>query len=315
MQSTIETKLPPKPVRKRKRIGKKRFNDVFELMHPFLGEWQHAVSLAKRLSLAYWLVAAALRKGVEVGLIEATRTNPTSYRLAGVSANLPQPDAFSLDEENEFDMPIESLRWLTIHLGAPSTMDALCNSSRTQIDQIVEHLEAGIAHGYVFVEGNDVKTYTLIEVNPESFSRGQVEIQSLRRRMETHLKGERTSGQLVKSMGLTRERVRQLLERAERRGIIERLDTRPQRFRMRKISERVCQETNAHPILDDDIRSLPITTRSINILNDSGVQTVGELVSMERDQVRALPRMGKKSLDEIVLALMGIGLTLGESAL
>lgn len=310
MQTNIAAEGKPRTGRKPTVVGPILYKRYFTAMEPFLDEWQHAGSLAKRLEIPHARIAATLRQGVEKGVLETARTNPTSYRLAKVAANLPQPDGDIVDDDVEISL--DSLRWLSIHLSVPSTMDDLCNGTRSRVEQVVDHLKAGIACGYVSVSGGETKTYTLVDVVPEDLSRGQVEFRSLRERMKKHLKGEMTSSQLVASMRLTRERVRQLLERAEMRGIVERLPTQPQRFRM-ATADLPSPSSNRHPVLDGDIKRLPITTRAMNVLAENGVETVSQLARYSRQELAALEGMGKKSVDEIVMVLAEMGLTPGES--
>lgn len=51
------------------------------------------------------------------------------------------------------------------------------------------------------------------------------------------------------------------------------------------------------------IDSLGITVRSLNILKDSGIQSVGQLARMSDYELLRLPHLGKHSLREIRAAL------------
>lgn len=296
-------------------------NEILERLRPHLVEWQHPGSLAKRLELPHGIVATVLRRAAADGDLHTVRTNPTSYRLATVVDEIPSIDVDDVDDMD--DIPLDSLRWLSIHLSAPCTLDELCNGTRARMDQVVEHVKAGIAAGYVTVSGDKDKVYSMRSLRPEELSRGIVQISALRRRMERHVKGTPTSAQIVRSMGLTRERVRQILERAEERGIVQRLEGRPLRFKVlpespAKSAVPVVHEAeddaigaDAHPVFDQPIRRLPITTRAVNVLDDARIGTVGDLVRLTRDRLAKLPGMGRKSVDEIVMALVEMGLTLG----
>lgn len=295
-----------------------RYKRILNNLLPHLHEWQHAGGLAKKLNLEHGVVATILRRAANEGKLETVRTNPTSYRVAGSAAKVLQPDVNDVDDLD--DISIDSLRWLKVHLLVPSTVDALRNGTRTKLDHVVEHLRAGIAAGYVVVEDAPEKIYSLNGEIPDNLSRGQLQIDALRRRMRRHFKGPMFSNDLVISMGLTRERVRQLLERAEERGIVERIPGygRPYRFKLTEASEpgftpESPSAESGHPVYAEPISHLPITTRALNVLADNGVATVGDLVGLTRDQITRLPGMGRKSVDEIVIALANLGLEPGTS--
>ena len=301
------------------KVGRVRYKRYFELLREHLDDWQHAGALAKRLELPQGLVAAVLRKAAEKGKVHTVRTNPTAYRLATVAKAIPSLDpeviAAEATEMGEDDaVSIESLRWLNVHLTAPMTLDELCNGTRARMEQVVEHVKAGIMADCVVVTGGAVKTYTLTGVPDELLSGGVGQVSGLRRRLERHIKGSMTSSEIVASMKLTRERVRQILDRAEQRGIVDRIDGRPLRFRIRpedKVTRVPRKETPFPPVFDQDVQHLAVTTRAINVLTQAGIRTVGHLLRLRRDEIASLPGMGRKSVDDIVMGLAEMGLTPG----
>lgn len=319
MLAKIDAGERPRTGRPPTKVGRVRYKRIFDQLKEHLGDWQHAGALSKRLDIPHGLVAAVLRRAAEKGEVHTVRTNPTAYRLAGVASAIPNLDPetiiaeMSASEESDA-VPIESLRWLSVHLTAPMTLDELCNGTRARMDQVVEHVKAGIVADCIAVTGEEPKIYSLTGIPDEWLSGGVGQVSGLRRRLERHIKGSMTSSQIVASMGLTRERVRQILERAEQRGIVERIEDRPLRFRIRPEGKAVGVprvESPFPPVFDQAVHHLAITTRAINVLTQAGIRTVGHLVRLRRDEIASLPGMGRKSVDDIVLGLAEMGLMPG----
>lgn len=61
-------------------------------------------------------------------------------------------------------------------------------------------------------------------------------------------------------------------------------------------------------ILDQGILTLRLSNRAFNSLNQAGIQTIAELVRWTPDELLELPSLGKKSLEELISALAGVGI-------
>jgi DNA-directed RNA polymerase subunit alpha len=61
------------------------------------------------------------------------------------------------------------------------------------------------------------------------------------------------------------------------------------------------------------IEDLDLTVRSYNCLKREGVHTVGELVSRSEADLLDIRNFGAKSIDEVKVKLIGLGLTLKDS--
>ncbi len=64
--------------------------------------------------------------------------------------------------------------------------------------------------------------------------------------------------------------------------------------------------------LDMPIEELDLSVRSYNCLKRAGINTVGELCSRSEDEMMKVRNLGRKSLEEVVEKLTGLGLSLRE---
>jgi DNA-directed RNA polymerase subunit alpha len=65
-------------------------------------------------------------------------------------------------------------------------------------------------------------------------------------------------------------------------------------------------------ILDMQIETLDLSPRPYNCLKKAGYHNIGEVLSLTREQLKALDQLGKKSIDEIEEKLGKIGYRLKE---
>lgn len=73
------------------------------------------------------------------------------------------------------------------------------------------------------------------------------------------------------------------------------------------------QEATEKSLLESDIDDLALEQPKIySILHENGIHTLGELTSKSRKDLEGIPKLGKKSLDRIVLALEAKDLALAE---
>ena len=69
-------------------------------------------------------------------------------------------------------------------------------------------------------------------------------------------------------------------------------------------------ESGSEKILDMSIDELELSVRSFNCLKRAGVNTVGELVNKTSDDMMKVRNLGRKSLDEVLIKLKELGLSL-----
>ncbi len=69
-------------------------------------------------------------------------------------------------------------------------------------------------------------------------------------------------------------------------------------------------ESGQEKILDMSIDELELSVRSFNCLKRAGVNTVGELVNKTPDDMMKVRNLGRKSLDEVLIKLKELGLSL-----
>ena len=69
-------------------------------------------------------------------------------------------------------------------------------------------------------------------------------------------------------------------------------------------------ESGQEKILDMSIDELELSVRSFNCLKRAGVNTVGELVNKTSDDMMKVRNLGRKSLDEVLIKLKELGLSL-----
>ena len=72
-------------------------------------------------------------------------------------------------------------------------------------------------------------------------------------------------------------------------------------------------ESGQEKILDMSIDELELSVRSFNCLKRAGVNTVGELVNKTPDDMMKVRNLGRKSLDEVLIKLKELGLSLRQS--
>ncbi|QQE78505.1 DNA-directed RNA polymerase subunit alpha [Alicyclobacillus sp. SO9] len=70
------------------------------------------------------------------------------------------------------------------------------------------------------------------------------------------------------------------------------------------------EDTAADRTLEMPIEELDLSVRSYNCLKRAGINTVGELSSRSEDEMMKVRNLGRKSLEEVVEKLGGLGLTL-----
>jgi len=70
------------------------------------------------------------------------------------------------------------------------------------------------------------------------------------------------------------------------------------------------EETAADKTLDMPIEELDLSVRSYNCLKRAGINTVGELCSRTEEEMMKVRNLGRKSLEEVVEKLSGLGLAL-----
>jgi DNA-directed RNA polymerase subunit alpha len=69
-------------------------------------------------------------------------------------------------------------------------------------------------------------------------------------------------------------------------------------------------DSGSEKILDMSIDELELSVRSFNCLKRAGVNTVGELVNKTSDDMMKVRNLGRKSLDEVLIKLKELGLSL-----
>jgi DNA-directed RNA polymerase subunit alpha len=73
--------------------------------------------------------------------------------------------------------------------------------------------------------------------------------------------------------------------------------------------------TNPHkPILDTTIEDLDFSVRTYNCLKRAGINSVGDLVARSEDDMMKVRNLGKKSLEEVIIKLEEMTLSLAPSA-
>ena len=70
------------------------------------------------------------------------------------------------------------------------------------------------------------------------------------------------------------------------------------------------EETIKEKVLEMTIEELDLSVRSFNCLKRAGIDTVEDLVSRSEDEMIKVRNLGKKSLEEVILKLESLGLTL-----
>jgi DNA-directed RNA polymerase subunit alpha len=72
---------------------------------------------------------------------------------------------------------------------------------------------------------------------------------------------------------------------------------------------------NPHkPILDTTIEDLDFSVRTYNCLKRAGINSVGDLVARSEDDMMKVRNLGKKSLEEVIIKLEEMTLSLAPSA-
>lgn len=72
------------------------------------------------------------------------------------------------------------------------------------------------------------------------------------------------------------------------------------------------EDTSSDKSLDMPIEELDLSVRSYNCLKRAGINTVGELCSRTEEEMMKVRNLGRKSLEEVVEKLEGLGLSLRE---
>jgi len=76
-------------------------------------------------------------------------------------------------------------------------------------------------------------------------------------------------------------------------------------------AEEVKEKTEASELLSQTLEEAGLTGRALKVLKEHGIETVGELVKLNRKELESLKGLGKKSLAEIEKFLTSLGLELG----
>jgi DNA-directed RNA polymerase, alpha subunit/40 kD subunit len=286
-----------------------------------LGDWQHALGFSKRTGMTQARASAVLRRGLEEGLLESTRSQPVCYRLVGAARMVEQPRP-PVRQRSEGAISVVALRWLATHLTGTLGVDELRERSRTQTPRIVKFLKQGLEAGLVAVEEGTPRRYRLTRPGGDIAATRVDRTEEARLRLERHLVGEMSAKQLMHSLGVSRERVRQILEAAMERGHVETFGSNPKLYRMVQRPEPVAEvpgdtiadEAGINPAFLRPVHELLLSSRAANALAGAGIRFVGELVQRTKADLATLPNMGKRSIDEIVLALGDLGLELGMDA-
>ncbi len=75
--------------------------------------------------------------------------------------------------------------------------------------------------------------------------------------------------------------------------------------------EEVKEKSESSEILSQTLEEAGLTGRALKVLKEHGIETVGELVKLNRKELESLKGLGKKSLAEIEKFLTSLGLELG----
>ena len=70
------------------------------------------------------------------------------------------------------------------------------------------------------------------------------------------------------------------------------------------------EQTGPSKILDTNIEDLDLSVRSYNCLKRAGINTIGELVQKDEDEMMKVRNLGRKSLEEVQQKLSALGLSL-----
>jgi DNA-directed RNA polymerase subunit alpha len=70
------------------------------------------------------------------------------------------------------------------------------------------------------------------------------------------------------------------------------------------------EDTGAERVLDMPIEELDLSVRSYNCLKRAGINTVAELCAKSEDEMMKVRNLGRKSLEEVMEKLIGMGLSL-----
>ena len=73
------------------------------------------------------------------------------------------------------------------------------------------------------------------------------------------------------------------------------------------------QEKEDQPLVDMQIEELELSVRSFNCLKRANIDTVGPLCAKTPEEMMKVRNLGRKSLDEVLQKLKGIGLSLKSS--
>ena len=73
------------------------------------------------------------------------------------------------------------------------------------------------------------------------------------------------------------------------------------------------QEKEDQPLVDMQIEELELSVRSFNCLKRANIDTVGQLCAKTPEEMMKVRNLGRKSLDEVLQKLKGIGLSLKSS--
>ena len=84
------------------------------------------------------------------------------------------------------------------------------------------------------------------------------------------------------------------------------LDEMSPRERAAYISQRRAEKKRQ--LLKLNVAELPIPTRTVNILDEAGVQTVRQLIRLTQEQLLDIESFGERSLEDVYQALADIGL-------
>lgn len=113
---------------------------------------------------------------------------------------------------------------------------------------------------------------------------------------------------LAKEMGVTRERIRQVEAKAQKK-ILSHIKTRKAEIE-EKHEMKARREEYGDEILDQKIDTLDLSVRTYNGLRRNNISTIGDIMKMSNAEVMKIRNFGRKSYHEVVEQLKKYGLVL-----
>lgn len=116
---------------------------------------------------------------------------------------------------------------------------------------------------------------------------------------------------LAKEMGVTRERIRQIETKAQKK-ILCHIETRKAEIEEKHAMEARREECGDTKILNQKIDTLDLSVRTYNCLRRNNIATIGGIMSMSITELMKIRNLGGKSSHEVVEKLKKYGLVLKE---